>query len=256
MHKPSKSGELYSRMRADILSLKLPPGGALRLPALSERYDLGITPIRDCLNRLSADKLVVIEHNKGFRVAGLSLMELLDLERSRCIIEGALFARAMEQGDDSWEAGLIGAYHHLTAISPMSVLGSEDELTLWNRRHDAFHDALIARVDAPWMLHFHRQLRDQLVRYQRFIQTGLRDLHQTHPDAAPQAAEIYATALATEPHDALYQVAIGRDVSAAKTVVEAHVNLSIKAFERLSTLIPANTQVAKILQAPNAEIQI
>ncbi|MEM9584880.1 MAG: GntR family transcriptional regulator [Pseudomonadota bacterium] len=251
--RPSKSDMLYARMRGDILALVLPPGSALRLPALSERYGTGITPIRDCLNRLTTDKLVVMEHNKGFRVTALSLTDLLDLERSRSTVEGDLFLRALDHGSDAWEAGVIGAYHQLSALPPVSLLGNDADLALWNRRHAAFHAALIAHVDAPWMLHFHSQLSDQLQRYQTFIQTGLRDLSQSHPDTAPQATVIYAAALAAAPHTALYDVAMARDQSAAREVIERHVNLSINAFQKLSTLVPANTHVAEILRLPEPE---
>ncbi|WP_052249699.1 GntR family transcriptional regulator [Tateyamaria sp. ANG-S1] len=254
--RPSKSDALYAQMRGDILALSLPPGSALRLPGLSERYNTGVTPIRDCLNRLTTEKLVEMEHNKGFRVAALSLTDLLDLERSRSTIEGDLFLRAMEQGSDVWEAGVIGAYHQLSALQPVSLLGTDAELALWNRRHAAFHMALIAHVDAPWMLHFHRQLTDQLLRYQTFIQTGLRDLSQSHPDSAPQAAEIYAAALAAAPHTTLYDVAMARDLASARRVMERHVNLSIDAFQKLSTLVPANTHVAEILRHPDPEMQL
>lgn len=256
VHTPSKSDALYVRMRSDILSLDLLPGSALRLPALSCRYGIGVTPIRECLNRLSIDKLVFIEHNKGFRVANLSLDDLLDIERSRSTIEGELFLQAIRIGDDAWEAAIIGAYHHLLAASPVSVLGTQDDLDRWNRRHAAFHDALIAGRQSPWMQRFQRQLADQLGRYQKFIQIGLRDLHNTHPDAAPKAAEAYATALAMSPHDDLYQVALSRNVSAAQTVFQAHVNLSIQAFESLMALVPANTSMAQTLSVPAVEMQI
>ncbi|MEJ6393113.1 FCD domain-containing protein [Gymnodinialimonas sp. 2305UL16-5] len=251
----SKSDILYAQMRGDILSLDLAPGCALRLPALADRYSAGITPIRECLNRLSTDKLVVIEHNKGFRVAALSLVDLLDLERSRSAIEGDLFLRAIRQGSDAWEAGLIGAYHQLASLAPVSLLGTGADLALWNRRHETFHNALIAHVNAPWMLHFHQQIADQIRRYQTFIQNGLRDLSQTHQDTAPKAADIYATALSIDPHKALYDVALSRDVEAARAVIEQHSNLSIKAFQDLSRLVPANTDFATILQHPDHEVQ-
>lgn len=251
---PSKSDLLYHRMRADILALRLEPGCALRLPALSELYGLGVTPIRECLNRLSTDKLVVIQHNKGFRVAELSMADLLDLERGRSAVEGALFALAIEQGNDAWEATIIGAYHHLSAVSPVSVLDDQPALDQWNRRHGAFHDALIAGADAPWLRHFHLQLKDQVGRYQLFIQKGLRDLHKSHPDAAPGAAHVYAKAMALEPHGDLYEAALSRDHAIARAVVERHVNFSIEAFEHLAALLPADAGVGKAMRMPAVEL--
>ena len=79
----SKSDILFDRLRHDILTLDLPPGMALRLPALSERYAIGLTPLRECLNRLAAEKLVVPEHNKGFCVPPLTRPHLLDRQPPR-----------------------------------------------------------------------------------------------------------------------------------------------------------------------------
>ena len=51
----SKSEALHAAMRADILSLALAPAEPLRLPTLAERYGVGLTPLREALNRLVAD---------------------------------------------------------------------------------------------------------------------------------------------------------------------------------------------------------
>ena len=249
----SKSDALYMQMRGDILSLSLAPDSPLRLPAMADRYGVGVTPIRECLNRLSTEKLVVIAHNKGFRVAGISFSELLDLEHSRSAIEGTLFQRSVAHGDDAWEARVIGVFHQLSNTPAMSVTGTQSDIDLWNRRHTAFHAALISAADASWLQHFQRQLADQLGRYQLFIQTGLRDLYESHPDAAPAVAEIYAKAMATDPHEDLYKVVLSRDAGRARTVFEQHVNLSIGAFQDLRTLIPAGTRVATTLQTQTQE---
>ena len=75
----SKSDALYARLRADILSLKLEPGSPLRLPVLSKNYGIGLTPLRECFHRLTTERLVQTEHNRGFRVSPLPLSDLLEL---------------------------------------------------------------------------------------------------------------------------------------------------------------------------------
>ncbi|QBY01277.1 GntR family transcriptional regulator [Rhodophyticola sp. CCM32] len=237
----SKSDALYSQVRQDILALHLEPGAPLRLSALSDLYGLGLTPLRECLNRLSAEWLVVPEHNKGFRVAPLSLADLLDLERSRSTIEGALFAEAVACGDEGWEARVVGSFHHLSKIPFPSVLHAEDELELWAKRHEAFHDTLISAAPSVWMQRFRAMLNDQLHRYHLYIQTGLRDLSHSQPGTANPAADAFSQAMALEPHQALYDVALSRDTQAAPAVFQAHSNLSIQAFEQLVALLPDAT---------------
>lgn len=243
----SKSDELFSQIRTDILTLELQPSSPLRLPALSEKYGAGTTPLRECLNRLSAECLVTIEHNKGFQVAGISPTDLLDLERSRSAIEGALFVLSIQQGDDEWEAKVIGSYHQLARTSPISPLSKKEDLEVWNRRHKSFHHAIIASANSPCMHHFRCNIEDKLSRYLLFIQNGLRDLATTHPVAAQSAVEIYAAAMASETHEPLYQAVLDRDIDMAKTSFEEHVNLSIHAFEQMTALLPSDAFVSEKL---------
>lgn len=250
----SKADALFSLVRSDILTLDLPPNQPLRLPALSERYAIGLTPLRECLNRLCGDRLVIPEHNKGFRVAPLTRTDLLDLERSRAAIEGTMFAFSAAHRSDSWEAGVVGAFHHLSQTPVPPVLLDSDHLSLWNRRHRAFHAALVAGSPSVWMHRFARQIDDQLGRYHRFIQNGLRDLAGSSPSVAKDAADVFATAMALDPHQALLDAALAPAPEAARAAFEAHVGLSIAAFEGLTAMMPTDTSIATILgdrpQAP------
>ena len=46
---------------------------------MCERYEIGATPLREALNRLSAEELVRREEQRGFRVAPVSLSDLAEL---------------------------------------------------------------------------------------------------------------------------------------------------------------------------------
>ncbi|MEO9651999.1 MAG: GntR family transcriptional regulator [Roseobacter sp.] len=243
----SKTDILFDHIRADILSLDLSPNSALRLPALSERYHIGLTPLRECLNRLCGDHLVVPEHNKGFRVAPLNRAELLDLEHSRNAIEGELIAHAVTRGNDSWEAGIVGAFYHLSQTPVPTALESDDALSLWTRRHTAFHHALIYGSPSIWMQRFLLHLEDQLGRYHLFIQTGLRELATATPHLATEGSKIIATGMALPPHEALYAAALARDPEAARHAFDLHTGLTINAFEDLLALMPEGSKLADTL---------
>ena len=45
---------VHGRLRRDILTGLFAPGERLPLDALGERYRVGLTPLREALNRLSA----------------------------------------------------------------------------------------------------------------------------------------------------------------------------------------------------------
>src|SRR6185295_6163930 len=64
--------QAYQRLRADILNGAFEPGKPLRLEALKERYNLSFSPLREALNRLQSERLVVASALRGFRMAELS----------------------------------------------------------------------------------------------------------------------------------------------------------------------------------------
>ena len=77
----TQASTVYDRLHDDILTGKLEPGLKLRLKDLIEKYDTGNSPLREALNRLSANGMVVREENRGFRVAvGQQTDELAELD--------------------------------------------------------------------------------------------------------------------------------------------------------------------------------
>ena len=61
----TQASSVYDRLQADILTGKLKPGLKLRLKDLIERYETGNSPLREALNRLSANGMVLREENRG-----------------------------------------------------------------------------------------------------------------------------------------------------------------------------------------------
>lgn len=100
-------------LKRDIVSGVLAPGEPLRLMALSKRYGVGYTPLREALSRFGEAGLVVLSPNRGYRVAPVSFAELEDLEQSRALIEVALLEDAIAHGDLAWEAAIVAAHHRL-----------------------------------------------------------------------------------------------------------------------------------------------
>lgn len=251
--KRSKSDMLYRQVQSDILNLRLEPGEQLRMPALSEKYDIGLTPLRECLNRLSGEHLVVPEHNRGFHVAPLSLDELLDIERTRSDVEGSLLSDAISHGDDAWETVIVGTFHHLSKTPIPCVSESVEAHELWTKRHDTFHDALVSAAPSVWKHRFRNQLMLQLSRYHLFIQNGLRDLASSHPDIAKEATIVSAGTMTLESHEALYNVALDRNAANARRVFSEHSNISISAFQKLKHLWPESAPTAAFMQETNEE---
>ena len=104
----------YEAIRQDIMEGHIAPGEKLQFDALRERYDVGISPIREALSRLHSDGWVEREEKSGYRVTAISRDELLDAVRTRTLIEGVAIDEAMRHGGTLAEETLVLAYHRLS----------------------------------------------------------------------------------------------------------------------------------------------
>lgn len=161
----------YRLIRADILNVRLSPGQPLRLEALKDRYGLSFSPIREALNRLQTERLVISSALRGFKVAGVSRDEMWDTIETRVLIEGEALRRAVARGDDDWEGAVVSAFHAFALcarrLSGDDAARSDEALEELERRHRLFHAALIAACGSPWLLEFSSQLYAQTERYRR-----------------------------------------------------------------------------------------
>lgn len=159
----------YQRLLDDILIGRLPPGRKLRLQALKDQYEVGNSPLREALNRLSANGMVLREENKGFRVSPASATELMELIRTRCWLEEIAIRESIRNGDNSWEEGIVLAYHRLSR-APQSSTDSELHVsTEWEERHRQYHLALISACNSTILLGYCSQLHEQTLRYRNLV---------------------------------------------------------------------------------------
>lgn len=83
----SQSAEAYSRLREKIITLELPPASPLDEAALMEELGFGRTPLREALQRLALDNLVVIYPRRGTFVADLNPNDLQKIFELRLELE-------------------------------------------------------------------------------------------------------------------------------------------------------------------------
>lgn len=199
------ASSVYDQLRDDILSGALPPDEKLRTEALRERYGVGNSPLREALNRLSADGLVTREDQKGFRVATASLADLEELVKTRCWLEEIALRQSIENGGDDWEEAVVLQYHRLSRVRRSS---SEDQYVVnfeWESRHRAFHLALLSACGSRWLLQYCAQLNDQADRYRQLAIVV----------SYPKRNEL-------SEHDAIMRAATSRDADEAVRLLLGH----------------------------------
>jgi GntR family carbon starvation induced transcriptional regulator len=216
----SQAERAYRRLRSEILHGDLLPGERLRAAELHDRFQLGLTPIREALMRLSSESLVEAETNRGSRVTEASLAELVDLMSTRRIIERACLTAAIARGDASWEAEIVAAMH-LLSRTPMPA-NTEDRKAAaeWEMRHRGFHSALVAACGSGWLLRFWNILADHSERYRK-----LRLLH--HREVRAEVRDVNAE------HQLIMAAVLDRDVVRATELMDAHLSATEKSVARL-----------------------
>jgi DNA-binding GntR family transcriptional regulator len=102
----SQSSEAYRLIKAQIITLALPPGSLIDETQLSEQLGIGRTPIREALIRLSLENLIIILPRRGTIVADLNASDLHKLFEIRLALETTAVRLAAERASAAEIAGM------------------------------------------------------------------------------------------------------------------------------------------------------
>jgi GntR family carbon starvation induced transcriptional regulator len=209
----------YARLRQDILSGKLKPGSKLRFADLAKNYEAGVSTLRESLSKLTADRLVLAEGQRGFRVSPISLNELWDITRLRNDIESAALEEAIDAGDDAWEAEIVFCLHRLVKLEGRNaktpLLLTEEGAHL----HKLFHMSLLAACPSIWRLRVIDVLYDHSERYRRL-----------------QTAYLSAMLHSSDEHREIANAVIGRKKAKASSLLRAHFEKTAKLLSNIKEL--------------------
>jgi GntR family transcriptional regulator, carbon starvation induced regulator len=151
------ASDVFNRLKTEIITATLQPSRKLKIAELSDKYVVGLAPIREALNRLSAENLVVQTDQRGFTVAPISEHDHDDLLKARCWLNGVALKESIEKGDSEWEEGVILACHRLSKTPRQNPE--------WEELHRNFHKSLLAACGSNWVLSFCDQLFFKSERY-------------------------------------------------------------------------------------------
>jgi GntR family transcriptional regulator, carbon starvation induced regulator len=201
----------YFRLRREIITGQIPPGAKLHTRGLCERYEIGLSPVREALNRLCSDGLVRHANQMGFTVAPLSEQELDELIWTRCSLNETALRASMLRAEEGWEDGVVLSFYRLARIP--RFLGDGSRNPVWEGGHRTYHASLVAGCGSRWLMTFCEQLYDASDRYRNLSPFA----GQARPDHL-------------EEHRALLDAIIAHDIEKACGLLRDH-------FERSGALI-------------------
>ncbi len=86
---------VYQRTRMAIITGDYAPGSALRLQELAAHNGVSMIPVREALRLLEAEGFVESVPNRGARVVTLSMEDMLDVYRTRIVLEVEALRQSM-----------------------------------------------------------------------------------------------------------------------------------------------------------------
>jgi DNA-binding GntR family transcriptional regulator len=197
--------QAYEALRDSILDGSVPPGYRLVEDELAERLSVSRTPVREAIQRLQVEGLVVASSSRGFEVAPIDSYD----------IEGALDIRLLLESYAVQEAATRVTARQLEELKDICRQEADclkqdgpelaDELQELNRR---FHDQFVACADNRTLTTLVRYLQGQPA-YRLFALGNPGNLQ-----------------LFVESHCRLVRMLAEHDADAAKAEIAYHINLA------------------------------
>ena len=194
----------YRRIRQDIIFGRLAPGERLKLERMKDDYNVSLSTIRELLNRLSSEGLVMAEGRRGFEVSPVSEQDLRELASMRLLLESHALRNSFAEGDIEWEGRVVGAHHKLALLERKMLDGDHSQAQTWKRYDREFHHELISACGSRALLETHSTIYDNYLRYQI-------------------VAFIFRGQIAADEHRYMLECALKRDAERAISVLETHI---------------------------------
>ena len=202
---PTISEQAYARIRADIIFGRLRPTQKLKLEKLRDKYGASVSTLREILNRLSSEDLVIAEGQRGFEVAPVSVGNLKETADLRLLLEAHAMVQSFEAGDVEWEGRVVASHYKLATLERRMKDGDLTQTETWKRYDWEFHQALISACGSKVLMDTHAAVFDKYLRYQMIALSFRGDV-------------------AAQEHEKLLTCALERDAATARRILEAHVS--------------------------------
>jgi len=199
----------FKRIRGDIIAGILPPARKLKLEQLKAQYGASVSTLREILNRLASESLVVAEGQRGFEVAAATPANLREVADLRLLLESHALRLSLSAGDLDWEGRVVAARHKLSVVETQLLKGDMGRTLQWVHYDFAFHNALISACGSQTLLDLHASVFDRFIRYHLLAAT-------------------FRGAAVMDDHRALFDLAMARDIEPCVIKLTSHIRAGVE----------------------------
>jgi GntR family carbon starvation induced transcriptional regulator len=160
---PSKAAAYW--LLRDIVRGVFQPMERLKVEHLVNFYGVGHSPVREAILMLSSTGLVVHEHQKGYRVAPVSLADYDDVLAVYQRLYKLALTMAIDLGDDAWEERVVVRLHRTVKVQRVLPDGDPQLRERWQRAYWEYHAELLSGCGSPLMMQLLGDIGFRLERY-------------------------------------------------------------------------------------------
>ena len=165
----------YNAIKQKIVTLEYDMGQQLVESDISSQLDLGRTPIREAIQQLSREGLVVIIPRKGVYISDISMWEFQKLMETRVMLELYCIREAVRLITPNKIADLRKLFSHARSLTKTRNI---TELLDIDRK---FHEGIVGVLDNPYINEIATRVYDLIVRtwYLSFKRRPVEELNKT-----------------------------------------------------------------------------
>lgn len=146
------SDKAYQLIRQKIITLELPPLSPIDEQALMEELRLGRTPIREALQRLASEDLILLAPRRGMFVADISITDLQKVFELRMALEGFCARLAAQRASQEQLQAMKQVVRDLDAVQDEDYRGL---MVIDERFHELLYEAAGNEFLADVLLRLH-----------------------------------------------------------------------------------------------------
>ena len=202
------SADLFSTLKDDILTGKLPSGQKLTEIVLCNKYGISRTPVREALQKLEMEGLVESIPNRGFFVLGLTHQDYIDMFTLRKTYEVQAISWAIERMSDKEFENIEEIFEFMEFYTIKKDMAKMSTINM--KFHQAIYNAAHNRI-----------LKNLLFSYQEMLK------HAEKPKDHGSAE--YLQTILNE-HRQIFEAIKARDDAMAVAAMTAHMDNSQKRY--------------------------
>lgn len=160
---PSKAAAYW--LKRDIVRGVFAPLERLKVEQLVKFYGIGHSPVREAILLMSSTGLVIHEHQKGYRVAPVSLADYDDVLALYLRLYKLAISVALELGDQDWEERVVVQALRSARVPVTLPDGDPEDRERWQRAYWEYHGQLLAGCGSPLLMQLLGDIGFRLERY-------------------------------------------------------------------------------------------